>query len=284
MSDKIVLIEALSGIDDRHLQRYFALNEKQKSSRNTFARNKWIALMAACMSVMFVVITIIFFANHTQSPNTPGIQTAVPNTTDEPFTSDATTPVPNTSANLTTNKGLIIAPDADDPEPAIQIVAKTDTAVIKVGDALQVSVYTITGSEIDYQQEIVPVNVTATISMSYARVNPWFNKETVKEISDGTTKDYTWFGSYDTMKAEEITIPAEVFTEKEATDGKTGERFLENEGAIVWFLEVHKEFSSGETEYESTGIALYYRIVGEDVFLYATQYNFKNDIRSESGG
>lgn len=284
MSDKMDLLEALDGIDDRHLQRYFAVHEMQKNSSSIFARKKWIALTAACLCVIVGAITVVFFANLTQSPNTPGIQTAVPNTTDEPFTPDATTPVPNTSGNHTANKGLMIAPGEDDPETEIKIVVTTDTTVIKAGDALPVSVYAMTGSEIDYQQEPVPVNVTATISMSYARVNPWFNKETVKEIGDGTTKDYTWFGSYDTMKAEEITIPAEVFTEKEATDGKTGEKFLENEGAIVWFLEVHKEFSSGETKYESTGIALYYRIVGEDVFLYATQYDFKNDFRTESGG
>lgn len=284
MSDKIVLIEALSGIDDRHLQRYFAFNEKQKSSRNTFARNKWIALTAACLCVIVGAITVVFFANLTQSPNTPGVQTAVPNTADELFATGETTPVPNTSGNHTANKGLMIAPGEDDPETEIKIVVTTDTTVIKAGDALPVSVYAMTGSEIDYQQEPVPVNVTATISMSYARVDPWFHKEIIKEISDGTSKDYTWYGSYDTMKAEEITVPADVFTEKEVTDGKTGEKFSENEGAIVWFLEVHKEFSSGETEYESTGIALYYRIVGEDVFLYATQYDFKNDIRTESGG
>lgn len=284
MSDKMVLMEALGGIDDRHLQRYFAVNEKQTNSRTVFQRKKWIALTAACMSVILVVTAIIVFANHTQSPNTPGVQTALPNTTDEPFTPDETTPVSSTIGNHTTDKGLMIAPDADDPEGAVKIAVTTNKAVIKAGEALSVSVYAMTGSEIDYQQEPVPVNVTAKISMSYARVDPWFNKEVIKEISDGTKKDYTWYGSYDTMKAEEITVPADVFTEKEETDGKTGEKFSANEGAIVWFLEVHKEFSNGETDDERSGAALYYRIVGEDVFLYATQYDFKNDIRTESGG
>ena len=133
----------------------------------------------------------------------------------------------------------------------IAVIPESDR--IAVGEDLTVSVYCVCRSAED---EKTPTRATARVMMSYSSDDPNNFTETVKEIDDARGTEYTWNGSYDTMRCETLTVPAEIFTKGE-DDG----------GVIVWSLEVEREYSRGKTYSSADSVAYYYDIKDGEISL-----------------
>ena len=93
----------------------------------------------------------------------------------------------------------------------------------------------------------------------------------LREIADFGAEEYKWIieanGKF-VGKQETVLIPAEWF--------------IDDIGAFSWVLTSLCTFSEDSPEREireSDSIALYYRIDGENVILYASFHDFVNDVR-----
>ena len=142
-----------------------------------------------------------------------------------------------------------------------RIAFMTDRSKINIGEDLPVSIYSVCSSKNDR----TPSSVTAKILMSYSRIDPQNMNETVQVIDDGNTSNYVWNGSFDQMKADEIVIPAAVFTKAE--ERTVIEGLPESDGIIVLTLEVNKKYPDGSESTEKDGAALYYKIEDDEVYL-----------------
>ena len=137
----------------------------------------------------------------------------------------------------------------------IAVIPESDR--IAVGEDLTVSVYCICRTAED---ERMPSRATARVLMSYSSSDPNNFSETVKEIDDAASAEYTWNGSFDTMRCETLTVPAEIFTESEDEADET-------DGVVVWALEVEKQYKRGKAHSDADSAAFYYRIEDGEVIL-----------------
>ena len=140
-----------------------------------------------------------------------------------------------------------------------KLALKTSKSKLAVGEDLPVSLYCICGSG----AESAPSEITAKVVMSYSRINPEKSIETVKEIGDGTAPDYTWNGSFEGLKSEDLVVPAAVFTED--TESVTA-----SDGVLVWALEVRKAYADGRESVDRDSVALYYQIEEDEIYLNPT--------------
>ena len=145
----------------------------------------------------------------------------------------------------------------EDEIAPVRIAVIPESDRIAVGEDLTVSVYCICRTAED---ERMPSRATAKVMMSYSSSDPKNFTETVKEIDDATTADYTWNGSFDTMRCETLTVPAEIFTESEDEADET-------DGVVVWALEVEKQYKRGKAHSDADSAAFYYRIEDGEVIL-----------------
>ena len=145
----------------------------------------------------------------------------------------------------------------EDEIAPVRIAVIPESDRIAVGEDLTVSVYCICRTAED---ERMPSRATAKVMMSYSSSDPKNFTETVKEIDDATTADYTWNGSFDTMRCETLTVPAEIFTESEDEADET-------DGVVVWALEVEKQYKRGKVYSDADSAAFYYRIEDGEVIL-----------------
>ena len=162
-----------------------------------------------------------------------------------------------------------------EPAPPIKVEVISEKSRLKVGEDLTVKL--CYGSLSSYDRyDPAPVSVTAKIFMGhsvYGDKSPWggsyastlIEQFVLKEIDDFADSMYLWQNK---QASETIVIPADWFA---------GER-----GGIGWSVTAHiipSEDSPQEEWSEGGGVALYYRIKGENIILYDTYYNFYNDIR-----
>ena len=145
----------------------------------------------------------------------------------------------------------------EDEIAPVRIAVIPESDRIAVGEDLTVSVYCICRTAEDKR---MPSRATAKVMMSYSSSDPKNFTETVKEIDDATTADYTWNGSFDTMRCETLTVPAEIFTESEDETDAT-------DGVVVWALEVEKQYKRGKVYSDADSAAFYYRIEDGEVIL-----------------
>ena len=145
----------------------------------------------------------------------------------------------------------------EDEIAPVRIAVIPESDRIAVGEDLAVSVYCICRTAED---ERMPSRATAKVMMSYSSSDPNNFSETVKEIDDAASAEYTWNGSFDTMRCETLTVPAEIFTESEDEADET-------DGVVVWALEVEKQYRSGKAYSDADSAAFYYRIEDGEVIL-----------------
>ena len=156
------------------------------------------------------------------------------------------------------NMNVDKTPDANDG--TARIVVKTDAAKINVGEDLPVSIYSVCGAKNEKTK-----GVTAKITMSYSRIDINNMIETVKVIDDGKDEGYTWNGSVEQLKSENVTVPAAVFTKADKTTDIKG--LDKTDGVIVFSLEVNKTYEDGSEQKEQDSAALYYKIEDDEVYL-----------------
>ena len=142
-----------------------------------------------------------------------------------------------------------------------KIAVMTEKSRINVGEDLPVSIYSVCSSK----NEKTPSSTTAKILMSYSRIDQNNMIETVKLIDDGTDIGYTWNGSFEQMKCDDIVVPAAVFTKADKPTKIQG--LNKTDGVIVWALEVNKEYPDGSKSTERDSAAMYYKIEDNEVYL-----------------
>lgn len=173
--------------------------------------------------------------------------------------------------------------NGDEPAPPILVRFTSDKSRLKVGEDLTIKLYYIPNSNYDTAYDPASISISAKINMGhsiYGDLCPWggsYSSELIeqfvlKDIENFFDQEYTpkyfsdvgWFSGTET-----IVIPAEWFA---------GER-----GSIGWWLIAHIDFpedSVQEDFSESGGVALNYRVEGENIILYDSYYKFFNDIRN----
>lgn len=164
-----------------------------------------------------------------------------------------------------------------EPSPSINVAFITEKSRLKVGEDLTVTVcYGSNNGTATIDPS--PLAVTAELLMSRGHFrdgieNPKPIGEDVllQEIADFWAEEYKWRfdaeGKFVGMQ-ETVQIPAEWF--------------IDDIGAFSWALTSLCTFSEDSPEREireSDSIALYYRIDGENVILYASFHDFVNDVR-----
>lgn len=164
---------------------------------------------------------------------------------------------------------------SDEPAPPINVAFMTEKSQIKIGEDLVVEVYC--QPQNDYTQSGA-LKHTAELFVRRGNFhngvqNPQPTEEDIllRQIADFWSEEYRWEvdaqGKF-VGKKEVVIIPAEWFSDEI--------------GAFSWIVLSQVTFSADSPEREireSGSIALYYRLDGENVILYATFYDFVNDIR-----
>ena len=183
------------------------------------------------------------------------------------------------------NMGLKVGfgADAGEPAPPIKCAYTSEKSKLKVGEDFTIKLYYgAIGAGYDATFDPPPTSVSAVLKMKHeiygamdstggSYASELVEELTLKEIDDFATPEYLWQCSSETGESsatETVVIPANWFV---------GEK-----GAIGWSVLATIVFSdeSHEPEFsEGGGVALYYRIEGENIILYGSYYNFFNDIR-----
>lgn len=179
--------------------------------------------------------------------------------------------------------------NGDEPEPPIWVEFTSEESRLKVGDNLTINLYYAPQSSYDISTyDPAPISVTAKIIMghgtytreliqkgehTYSQPEYTFEYEGIEELVKKEISNFANLSNYPTASSasvafEEIEIPIDWFV---------GEM-----GSIAWTIAAELTWADGtgiDSENQGGGVALYYKIEGENIILYSSYYNFFNDIR-----
>ena len=238
---KSKLFDAIAQIDDRFVDRCLQDERAaaEKNDEKTLPSPKSVALKKAALIAVSVALILaismsvtIFLSNRPRD-------------------------------SIVSDHGLNIGfDDLQIENRGAKLVVQTEKSKIQVGEDLPVSFYCICGAEEEYAQN-APKTATAEILMSYTGVAQDKIVETVQKINDATTRDYTWNGSFESIKNEQMVVSTEIFSKGyDSINSSNG-----GSGVLVWALEVEKKYADGSKKTDQDSVALYYQIVGDEIYL-----------------
>lgn len=178
----------------------------------------------------------------------------------------------------TVSRKLIGLPESSgEPAPLIWTRFASDESRIKVGEDLNIKFYYASLCDFISISDPAPISVSAKIIMGHSvhgNINQYgsysstlIDEFVLKEIDNfADVVNYPVAGSISTA-FEEIVIPADWFV------GEKGSIGWSVKAELIWAEETGKE-----SETHGGGVALYYRVEGENIILYNSYYKFYNDI------
>ncbi len=160
---------------------------------------------------------------------------------------------------------------SDEPAPPIWMVYSTQKKNIDHGDDLNLLLYFLPLADYDHVFPSASSSISCEIQMKAYDQNsdPIDEKSKVVATYDKFSKDmyqsFTRNGVSYTSAIEEICVPSDWF--------------LDQEGAISFFVNMNITLEDGSTFEEGSGISLYYAKTGDTIQLFSSYYSFANRMK-----